>query len=45
LSMDSVDMLTSVGTPKRYATGAELQLLYRKHESQNTQQMSDLFEV
>jgi hypothetical protein len=45
LSVDSVDMLTSVDTPKRYATGAEPQLLYRKHKSPNTQQMQEHFSM
>jgi hypothetical protein len=45
LSVDSIDMLTSVGTPKRYATGAELQLLYRKLGSLNTQQMQEYFSM
>jgi hypothetical protein len=45
LSVDSVDMLTSVGTPKRYATRDKHELLYELSELQNNQQLRELFGI
>jgi hypothetical protein len=45
LSVDSVDIFTSVGTPKRYANRAEQQLLYECSELQKIQQLRELFGV
>jgi hypothetical protein len=45
LPFDSADIVTSIGTPKRYANGVEQQLLYRCCKLQNNQQLRELFGI
>jgi hypothetical protein len=44
LPLDSADIVTSVGTPKRYANSNEQQLLYEFCEIEINQQLRELFQ-
>ena len=43
LPFDSADIVTSIGTPKRYAPDVEQQLLYGLRTDQIDQQLRELF--
>jgi hypothetical protein len=45
LPLDSADIVTSVGTPKRYANGVEQQLFYECCKLQKNQQLRELFGI
>jgi hypothetical protein len=45
LPLDSAVIVTSVGTPKRYATRDKHELLYELSELQNNQQLRELFGI
>jgi hypothetical protein len=45
LPFGSAVMVTSVGTPKRYANGVEQQLFYECCKLQKNQQLRELFSV